>query len=68
MRLHDARHTFASLALAAGRSIRWVAERRASTSFSYAFTSSLLSTTGSLLPVFCYGMCSTSHVTGRACR
>ena len=27
LRLHDARHTFASLALAAGRSIRWVAEQ-----------------------------------------
>ena len=27
LRLHDARHTFASLALQAGRSIRWVAEQ-----------------------------------------
>ncbi|MCZ7618902.1 MAG: tyrosine-type recombinase/integrase [Myxococcota bacterium] len=27
LRLHAARHTFASLALAAGRSIRWVAEQ-----------------------------------------
>ena len=27
LRLHDCRHTFASLALAAGRSIRWVAEQ-----------------------------------------
>ena len=27
LRLHDARHTFASLALAAGRSIRWVADQ-----------------------------------------
>ena len=27
LRLHDARHTFASLALAAGCSIRWVAEQ-----------------------------------------
>jgi len=27
LRLHDARHTFASLALDAGRSIRWVAEQ-----------------------------------------
>jgi len=27
MRLHDARHTFASMALAAGRSLRWVADQ-----------------------------------------
>jgi hypothetical protein len=27
LRLHDARHTFASLALASGKSIRWVASQ-----------------------------------------
>ena len=27
LRLHDARHTFASLALAAGKSVRWVASQ-----------------------------------------
>ena len=27
LRLHDARHTFASLALASGKNIRWVAEQ-----------------------------------------
>ena len=29
LRLHDARHTFASLALAAGKNIRWVAAQLA---------------------------------------
>ena len=27
LRLHDARHTFASLALASGKSVRWVADQ-----------------------------------------
>jgi integrase len=27
MRLHDARHTYASLALASGKSVRWVASQ-----------------------------------------